>query len=110
MSEVNRQENVGELSLSILGDKYTLSGAGVEQLRNSIIEAQAGKIVSVRLSYDARPATAVKKPVFRFLTKRGAERVNKKELQQLLSLCARVLDGEKMYWPPTFTTTYIGSN
>lgn len=100
----------GKLSLEVKGREYELSGQHIAKLAESLNASLNGGIVSMRLDCDAKPASVVRSPTFRFLTKRGAERLSKPEQKQLLTLAEKVIAGESHCWPPKFTTSYLGSD
>lgn len=100
-----RLEMSGKLRLEVRAQQYELSGPSVQKLAESLKSSLAGGIVVFRLDQDAKPAKVLNVSSFRFLTKRGAERLSKPDQKQLLSVAESVLLGEDRRWPNmTFVT------
>jgi hypothetical protein len=94
----------GTLTLAIRGWEYEFQLGSLLNLQDAIGKAQAGRDVLYRLDPDAKTPKPSTKASFRFLTKRGAERLSKADQRELLKLCEQVLAGEDHYWPPKFST------
>jgi hypothetical protein len=97
------------LTLAVRGAEFKVDAEVVEMLANALRSSLAGENVLVHLEPNDKPAKSTKTPSFRFVTRRGAERLSQADQRELLLLCMQVLAGEDRCWPPTFTTTFIGS-
>ena len=97
----------GTLTLAIRGWEYEFQLGSLLNLQDAIGKAESGRDVLYRLDQEAKTPKPSAKPSFRFLTKRGAERLTKADQREILKLCERVAKGEDLFWPPKFST-FVG--